>query len=132
MDTVESLHTKARLWGPGLGSYSESSPSCTQPLRLSSDGSLGVRGSPTLGSLELLGHPRMTLPQALVTERSLSPLHLEDHNTLNVCGVAWLAGLRPASRVVLAPVYPSLGLTWPPSGQGRGLHPAHPRRALRS
>lgn len=78
MDTVEPLHTTARLWGPGLGSYSGIFSVCTQPLRLSSDGSLGVRGSPpTLGSLNSLGHPQMTLPQAQSRSGPLSPLHSE-------------------------------------------------------
>ena len=84
MDTVEPLHTMARLWGPGLRSYSGIFSICMQPLRLSSDGSLGMHGSsPTLGSLNSLGplnslgHPRMTLPQAQSRNRPLSPLRSE-------------------------------------------------------
>lgn len=74
MDTVEPLHTMARLWGLGLRSYSGIFSICMQPLRLSSDGSLGMHGSsPTLGSLNSLGHPRMTLPPGPVTEPSPLP-----------------------------------------------------------
>lgn len=58
MDTVEPLHTTATPLGPWAGSYSGIFSVCTQPLRLSSDGSLSVRRSPPpLGSLNSLGHP---------------------------------------------------------------------------
>ena len=78
MDTVEPLHTMARLWGPGLGSYSGIFSICMQPLRLSSDGLLSVhRSPPILGALNSLGHPRMTLPQAQSRSRPLSPLRSE-------------------------------------------------------
>lgn len=60
--------------GPGLGSYSGIFSICTQPLRLSSDGLLSVHSSPpTLGSLNALGQPRTTLPQARSRSGPLSP-----------------------------------------------------------
>ena len=60
--------------GPGLGSYSGIFSICTQPLRLSSDSSLGgCRCPPTLGSLNALGQPRTTLPQAQSRSGPLSP-----------------------------------------------------------